>query len=153
MLRERVANGERSRADGDIGRYRAALRRLLRLRPGAWAAREDPSTPFGRAHHIKKYYAIVLVLIILLALGPFASAILASVVANSAGCTLNEAGTNSCIIHGHDYGETLYTMGMSFGMIIFTLPLAEFAFLLWVVVLAIHLVSRRGRRSRTERQA
>jgi hypothetical protein len=102
---------------------------------------------------VKKYYAIALVLIILLAFAPFASAILGSVIANSAGCTLNEAGAHSCIIHGHDYGEALYTMGMGFWMIIFTVPAAEFACLLWVVVLATHLLIRRRRRDRAERQA
>jgi hypothetical protein len=102
---------------------------------------------------MKKYYGAALVLIILFALVPFGSAILGSAIANSAGCTLNEAGAHSCILHGHDYGETLYRMGMGFWMFIFTVPLAEFACLLWVVVLVIHLLIRRRRRGRAERQA
>jgi hypothetical protein len=102
---------------------------------------------------MKKYYGAALVLIILLAFAPFGLAILGSVVANRAGCTLNEAGAHSCIIHGHDYGETLYTMGMSLWMIIFTIPVVEFACLLWAVVLAIHLLIRRRRRGPGERHA
>jgi hypothetical protein len=102
---------------------------------------------------MKKYYFVSLVLIILFAIAPFAFPIVGSIVANTAGCTLNEAEAHSCIIHGHDYGETLYTMGMGFWLIIFTFPVAEVAFILWVIALAIHLVVRRRRRGRAETQA
>lgn len=100
---------------------------------------------------MKRCYIITLVLIMLFAFAPFPSSLLGSVIATSAGCTLNEAGSHSCIIHGHDYGATLYTMGMGLWMIIFTFPIAEIAFILWVAVLTIHLLVRRWRRFRDRR--
>ena len=97
---------------------------------------------------MKKYYLAVLVLITLFALAPVASAMLASVIANVNGCTLNEAEAHRCISHGRDYGETLYEMGMSFWLAIFTVPLAEFACVAWIVALVVHVLVRRRRRSR-----
>jgi hypothetical protein len=97
---------------------------------------------------VKRYYITALVLIILFAVVPFASAILGNVIASGAGCTLNEAEAHSCIIHGHDYGEALYALGMGLWLMIFTLPVAEIALILWAIVLTVHLLLRWRRGSR-----
>jgi hypothetical protein len=101
---------------------------------------------------MKKYYIISLVLIVIVAIAPFALAFLGSAIANTAGCALIEAEVHGCVIQGHDYGETLYAMGMSLWMIIFTAPLAELAVILWATSLIVHLAARRRSRRRAVRQ-
>jgi hypothetical protein len=99
---------------------------------------------------VKRYYIGSLILIALFGGYPFASMLVASFVANAAGCGLDEGQAHACIIHGHDYGPRLYEMAVSVWLMIFTLPLAELAFLIWIVVLAIDLTRQhlRWRRQR-----
>jgi len=96
---------------------------------------------------VKRYYIGALAVILLFGGYPIASAFLASLVANAAGCRLDESQSHSCIIWGFDYGERLYGMAMSSWLMLFTLPAAELAIFVWAVVLAIHLMRRRLRRS------
>lgn len=97
---------------------------------------------------MKRWYIAALAAIILFATTPFVSTLLASLVANTAACTLNEASPTPCIIYGHDCGELLYMMGMGIWMSIFTIPVSEIALLIWAITLIIHLLIRRQRRGR-----
>ena len=66
-------------------------------------------------------------LALLLAFAPVLITIAASVIAQAAGCKLDEGTAHICIIAGKDYGQTLYEMGVAFWLIIFTalyLPIA-----------------------------
>lgn len=74
-------------------------------------------------------YVVVLMgfLIILFMISPFIVTGLASLTANLAGCELNEGEIHACVIHGKDYGEALYKMGMFLWMIVFTVPMGALA--------------------------
>jgi hypothetical protein len=74
--------------------------------------------------------------------------LLTSLVANAASCKLDEGGAHSCVIYGHDYGPRLYDMAVSFWLMIFTVPAAECAFLIWFVALVTHVTRRHLRRRR-----
>ncbi len=97
---------------------------------------------------MKRYYIASLLLIILLGVSPMAPMFLSSLVANAAGCRLDEGDVHVCIIRGVDYGPQLYRMALSFWLTLFSIPAAELAFLFWIVVLAIHLIRRHSRRHR-----
>ncbi len=66
-------------------------------------------------------------LALLMAIAPVLLTFAAAGIAQAAGCQLDEGSAHKCIIAGQDYGETLYTMGVSFWMFILTalyLPVA-----------------------------
>lgn len=58
---------------------------------------------------------------------PFLAALTAAAIASVSGCALDEGSAHSCLIFGIDAGPTLYVMGVSFWLFIFTwlyLPVA-----------------------------
>jgi uncharacterized membrane protein YjgN (DUF898 family) len=58
---------------------------------------------------------------------PVIFALVAGIVAKSAGCSLNAAGNQSCIVFGMEAGNMLYSMSIAIWLLIFTwlyLPLA-----------------------------
>lgn len=66
-------------------------------------------------------------LALLMAIAPVLLTFVAAGIAQAAGCQLDEGSAHKCIIAGQDYGETLYTMGVSFWIFILTalyLPVA-----------------------------
>lgn len=91
-------------------------------------------------------YAIVLVLIILVALAPLGSVMISGAIANANGCTLNEGGAHPCMINGSDWGETLVTMFVLGWLSFVTLPLGGIAFAIWCVVLLAHAIVRKRKR-------
>ena len=97
-------------------------------------------------------YAVVLSLILLVALAPIICVIIAAAVASSHGCQLDEGSVHPCVIAGHDYGETLYTLGVMGWLMLVTLPAGAFAGLVWLVILLVHFASRAKAR-RTESTA
>ena len=90
-------------------------------------------------------YTIVLLLILLAAFAPVISVMIAGKIAEAHGCTLNEGRAHPCVINGVDHGNTLLTMAMLGWFMLATLPIGAIACLIWAVVLALHLVSRRRR--------
>ena len=83
-------------------------------------------------------YWIVLVLIGLVTLAPVASVVACSMIANAAGCHVDEGSVHPCVINGHDYGETLYTLGMMGWFMLITLPAGALAFVVWLIALLLH---------------
>ncbi|MFJ6321598.1 MULTISPECIES: hypothetical protein [unclassified Rhizobium] len=73
--------------------------------------------------------------IALFALSPILVTALASLVANAAGCELNEGQVHACIIVGRDYGDLLYQMGLFGWVMIFTIPVAEVALAIFGIAL------------------
>ena len=59
-------------------------------------------------------------LALLLAISPVLISFAASVIAQTAGCKLDEGTAHTCIIVGKDYGQTLYEMGVAFWLLILT---------------------------------
>lgn len=77
---------------------------------------------------MRRYVVVLTVLLIVLfTIAPVIVTGLASLTANFAGCDLNEGEAHVCVIHGKDYGEALYKMGMFEWMIIFTAPIGALA--------------------------
>jgi len=73
--------------------------------------------------------------IALFALSPILVTALASLVANAAGCELNEGQAHACIIAGRDYGDLLYRMGLFGWVMIFTIPVGEVALAIFGIAL------------------
>jgi len=85
---------------------------------------------------MRRYLVIIGLLgIALFAFSPILVTILASFIANAAGCELNEGEAHACIIAGKDYGDLLYSMGVFGWMTIFTFPLGEITLAMWGIVL------------------
>lgn len=83
-------------------------------------------------------YWIVLFLIVVVALSPIGSIVVAGWIASSHGCTVDEGSAHPCVINGKDYGETLYTLGVLGWFMLITLPAGAVAFLAWLIVLLLH---------------
>lgn len=82
-------------------------------------------------------HALVLTAIGLLGISPALVSILAGAFASANGCTLHEGFANPCVVWGHDYGERLYTLGVAFWLVFFTMPAAMLAagiYLGWVLL-------------------
>jgi DMSO/TMAO reductase YedYZ heme-binding membrane subunit len=90
-------------------------------------------------------YWIVLFLIAMVALAPVASVIACGIIANAAGCHVDEGSVHPCVINGHDYGQTLYTMGVMGWFMLLTLPAGALAFIGWLIMLLLHRTSWRKR--------
>ncbi|MBD8066467.1 hypothetical protein IC608_13405 [Devosia sp. PTR5] len=88
-------------------------------------------------------YGLLLVVILLFALAPVISVVIASWLAESNGCTLNEGSINSCMIGGSDWGGTLYTLFVLGWFALATLPLGGGALIVWLVILIIHRLAWR----------
>jgi hypothetical protein len=66
-------------------------------------------------------------LALLIAIAPVLITFAAAIIAQSAGCQLNEGMAHRCVIAGKDYGQTLYEMGVAFWLFMLTalyLPVA-----------------------------
>jgi hypothetical protein len=83
-------------------------------------------------------------IILLIGVAPLLSAFLASWIAETNQCLLNEGTTNSCVIGGRDWGGTLYTMFVMGWLMLLTIWLVP----LGLVMLIIGLIQR-FRRPRT----
>lgn len=89
-----------------------------------------------------KLYALWLGIIVLVGIVPLLLTLGAGMVAEANGCTLHEGYVNPCVIWGEDRGETLYSLGMMFWYSFYTVPLAAFAFFVWLLILIVHVVLR-----------
>ena len=90
-------------------------------------------------------YWIGVILIGLVAFAPIASVVACSIIANSAGCHVDEGSVHPCVINGHDYGELLYTLGVMGWFMLITLPAGALAFMVWLVTLLVHRAAWRKR--------
>lgn len=93
-------------------------------------------------------YLIVLLLILLVAAAPVISVLGAGVVANWAGCKLDEGSAHPCVIGGHDYGELFYTLFVLGWFMFLTFPAGVIAVLVWLIAFLTHLAMWRKRRAR-----
>jgi hypothetical protein len=107
----------------------------------------QPTSPVKRFPFV--WYALPLVLIILFAIAPVVSVLIAGAIAEAHGCVLNEGGSHPCIINGTDWGDTLLTMFVLGWLMLFTLPAGAVALLIWLVVLVVHLITRSRAARRT----
>ncbi|MEY2562757.1 MAG: hypothetical protein QOH88_950 [Verrucomicrobiota bacterium] len=96
----------------------------------------------GPSQATKKFpwiiYWIVLFLIVVVALSPIGSVVVAGWIASSHGCRVDEGSAHPCVIDGKDYGQTLYTLGVLGWFMLITIPAGAIAFLAWLIVLLLH---------------
>lgn len=93
-------------------------------------------------------HATAIGVILLFAFSPIISVMIAGYVAGTHGCTLNEGGIHPCVINGHDYGNTLYTMEVLGWLMLVTLPIGGFVLLAYGVVWIVVALLRRNRTSK-----
>ncbi|TRL41561.1 hypothetical protein [Rhizobium straminoryzae] len=85
-------------------------------------------------------FAISLVAILSLALLPLAGVVISTVIADVAGCPLNEGGSYPCIIFGSDIGGLLSFLFVAGWLMLVTIPVGGVAFGVWVVALVVTVV-------------
>ena len=92
-----------------------------------------------------KLFALLTLLVALLAFLPMLGVIVAGPIAQAAGCALDGGSVHPCIIAGEDYGKTLYRMSLLGWLTIYTMPVAILAFAGLSVIQAVLLLTRRHR--------
>ncbi|MET0438115.1 MAG: hypothetical protein ABW043_11540 [Devosia sp.] len=96
-------------------------------------------------------YWLFLAVIALFAFAPVISVLVASSIAESNGCNLNEGSINPCLVAGSDMGPTIYTLFVLGWFAIATIPLGGAAFFVWLATLIIHRIAwgqmQKGKRS------
>jgi len=83
-------------------------------------------------------YWVVLAVIVVVALAPIGSVVTCAWIANAHGCKVDEGSVHPCLIHGKDYGQLLYSLGVAGWLMLVTLPAGAIAFAIWLVVLVLH---------------
>ena len=63
---------------------------------------------------------------------------LCGAIANAYGCKVDEGSVHPCIINGDDYGQLLYTLGVLGWLMLVSLPIGLFAFVVWLLILILH---------------
>ncbi|MDN7673792.1 hypothetical protein QZM22_15010 [Burkholderia oklahomensis] len=89
-------------------------------------------------------YGFALAAILVIALLPILSVAAAGIVADAAGCALNEASVHPCLIGGIDFGETLYAMGVLGWLMLGSLPIGGLLLMAWAIALLAQLLRRRA---------
>lgn len=85
----------------------------------------------------------ILAAIILFAIAPILSLLLASGMASWQGCHLNEATAHPCVVLGVDIGGLLALMFVAGWLALMTMPAGFAAFIVWLVVaIALYIRSR-----------
>lgn len=97
-----------------------------------------------------KYLYILLTVILVICLLPVFSPFAAVLVANLAGCALDEGSAHTCVIFGADWAETLYFMFVFGWLALATLPFAALALVLICMLAIGNWLRRRFRRARGE---
>ena len=97
-----------------------------------------------RAHTI---FAILLVLIALIAFGPALIAVGSELIAEGVfGCEVNLNYAVPCVIGGKDYGQTFYDLGFLIWYSYLSLPAGGVLFAIWAVAAVAALIVSRARK-------
>jgi hypothetical protein len=87
----------------------------------------------------KRCALLGIALIVLFGALPFILTMVAVTIAQPFGCSTSADGPHPCIILGHDFAMLMYALANSFFFIVFTIPIAGVALIIWLVVwLVIH---------------
>jgi hypothetical protein len=73
------------------------------------------------------FYWIVLALIAIVAFVPVGSVVACGLIANTHGCRVDEGSVHPCVIGGKEYGQLLYTLGVTGWLMLVTLPAGALA--------------------------
>ncbi|WP_196260330.1 hypothetical protein [Pelagibacterium limicola] len=96
-----------------------------------------------------KLHLVIVAVIVLVPLLPVISVIIASIIAETNGCRLDEAGSYPCVVMGRDLGSLLAVMFVLGWFALATLPLGATGLAIWLVGLLAHLVYHHRRRFRS----
>jgi hypothetical protein len=100
-----------------------------------------------RRYH--KWFGLVALLIILVALAPMLVSMGAGLYAEHHGCILHEGAISPCVVGNVDVGKTLYSLGMLGWLGIVTLPIGAVALLVLIVSWIVATMVTQARRRRT----
>jgi hypothetical protein len=92
-------------------------------------------------------YWLVFAILVVLTIWPVISVLVASSIAEANGCALDEGSVHPCLVTGADWGEALYAMGVLGWLMLATLPLGGGALLVWLIILLIHRIAWRRRKT------
>ena len=98
----------------------------------------NPPTLRARKRFPWVIYCVLLALIAFFTFAPVGSVVTCAVIANSFGCRVDEGSVHPCLIGGSDYGQLLYTLGVSGWLMLVTLPAGALAFATLLIVLVVH---------------
>jgi hypothetical protein len=98
----------------------------------------DPSLNSKRPS-LARLYGVSLLGILIFGLFPVFSLGIAVLIANGAGCTLDEGNIHACLVLGIDLGGTLYAMAVLGWLMIATIPLGGMLLACWAIFLCVHL--------------
>ena len=93
----------------------------------------------------KRMMIWALALILLFGTFPLLTLLSAVLFASAFGCQLDEGSIHPCIVLGLDSGGLLYPMAVGGWFVMFTIPLAGSALIVWLIVLVVLLFTRRHR--------
>lgn len=93
-----------------------------------------------------KTFRIIAILALFVLLLPVVLPLLGVLVAQAAGCQMNEAGASPCLVFGVDLGGTLAFLGVVPWLGFYTLPLGAALLALWIAVEVISVIWRLVRR-------
>lgn len=117
-----------------------------RAAPAAEVGPVPASPTAARRRALVRAYGFALAAILVIALFPVLSVAAAGIVADAAGCELNEAAAHPCLIGGVDFGEMLYAMGVLGWLMLGSLPVGGVLLMGWAIALLAHLRQWRAMR-------
>jgi hypothetical protein len=106
----------------------------------------QPARPRARRFPWAVYWLVFAILVVL-TIWPVISVLVASSIAEANGCALDEGSVHPCLVDGADWGEALYTMAVLGWLMLATLPLGGGALLVWLIILIIHRIAWRRRKT------
>ena len=106
----------------------------------------EPAGARPDAFELKPYWQTLLV-ILLIALWPFAIVYFASSIADLNACTIVVSGPTPCIVLGSDLGQLLYQMGMTLELSYIFLGIGLLLGMIWAAMLTINFMTWRRKRS------
>ncbi|EKF19003.1 hypothetical protein [Nitratireductor pacificus] len=97
----------------------------------------------GSRRRVVILFAVAFVAIVLLASLPIISVLIATLIAGSTDCTLNEGNIHPCVVAGVDLGGMLNTMFVLGWLMLMTIPLGVAGLAVWTVVAIIFWIRSR----------
>ena len=93
----------------------------------------------------KRMMIWALALILLFGTFPLLTLLSAVLFASAFDCQLDEGSIHPCVVLGLDFGGLLYPMAVGCWFVMFTIPLAGLALIVWLIAWVVLLFTRRHR--------
>ena len=99
----------------------------------------------AKANWSRGLNAKALALILLFGAFPLLTLLSAVLFASAFDCQLDEGSIHPCVVLGLDFGGLLYPMAVGGWFVMFTIPLAGLALIVWLIALVVLFFTRRHR--------